>query len=295
MHKDSPKAGKITLKSIGQILWNLFLMTVGSIICVVAVNAILLPLQFFGAGFTGISLLVHYFIPQAPIAVVYFLLNIPVYLLGWRYVGRRFFLYSIPGMIIYSVALGFVNVPLPPIHDKILAAILAGIIMGIGSGIVLKSLGSAGGLDILSVIFLRLFSVRLGTTILAFNIVILAAGAIFFSLEGALYTLIYIFINSHVVNLVVTGLSQRKAVLVISSRWEEISKEIMEKIHRGVTILKGQGAYTSREQNVLYTIITFRELAQLKKIVRDMDPNALVVVNDTLEVMGQRIGNQPHW
>jgi uncharacterized membrane-anchored protein YitT (DUF2179 family) len=98
-----------------------------------------------------------------------------------------------------------------------------------------------------------------------------------------------------VVNLVVTGLSQRKAVLVISSRWEEISKEIMDKIHRGVTILKGQGAYTSREQNVLYTIITFRELAQLKKIVRDMDPNALVVVNDTLEVMGHRIGNQPHW
>jgi len=270
-------------------------MSAGSIICVVAVNAILLPLQFFGAGFTGISLLIHYFIPKAPIAVVYFLLNIPVYLLGWRYVGRRFFLYSIPGMIIYSVALGFVNVQLPPIHDKILAAILAGIIMGIGSGIVLKSLGSAGGLDILSVIFLRLFSVRLGTTILAFNVVILAAGAIFFSLEGALYTLIYIFINSHVVNLVVTGLSQRKAVLVISSRWEEISKEIMEKIHRGVTILKGQGAYTSREQNVLYTIITFRELAQLKKIVRDIDPEALVVVNDTLEVMGHRIGNQPHW
>jgi uncharacterized membrane-anchored protein YitT (DUF2179 family) len=288
------KAEKISLKSIGKILWNLFLMSTGSIICAISVNAILVPMQFFGAGFTGISLLMHYLIPMAPIALVYFLLNIPVYILGWIYVGRRFFLYSIPGMIIFTVALGFVNFHLP-IQDKILAAILAGIIMGAGSGIILRSLGSAGGLDLLSVIFLRLFSIRLGTTILVFNVAILVAGAVLFSLERALYTLIYIFINSHVVNLVVMGLSQRKAVLIISSHWEEISREIMEKIHRGVTILNGRGAYTNKEQNVLYTIITFRELSQVKRIVRDIDHEAIVVVNDTLEVMGQRIGNQPHW
>lgn len=269
-------------------------MSIGSIICAISVNAILVPMQFFGAGFTGISLLIHYLIPMAPIALVYFLLNIPVYILGWIYVGRRFFLYSIPGMIIFTVALGFVNFHLP-IQDKILAAILAGIIMGAGSGIILRSLGSAGGLDLLSVIFLRLFSIRLGTTILVFNVAILVAGAVLFSLERALYTLIYIFINSHVVNLVVMGLSQRKAVLIISSHWEGISKVIMEKTRRGVTILNGRGAYTNKEQNVLYTIITFRELSQVKRIVRDIDPDAIVVVNDTLEVMGHRIGNQPHW
>ncbi len=288
------KAGKIPLKSIGKILWNLFLISTGSIICATAVNSILVPFQFFGAGFTGISLLVHYLIPAASIAVVYFLLNIPVYVLGWIYVGRRFFLYSIPGMIIFSAALGFIQLQIP-VRDNILAAILAGIIMGVGSGIILRSLGSAGGLDILSVIFLRLFSIRLGTTILAFNVVILVAGAVIFSLERALYTLIYIFINSHVVNLVVMGLSQRKTVLIISRYWEEISEEIMEKIHRGITILNGRGAYTNKEQNVLYIIITFRELSQLKKIVRDYDSDAIVVINDTLEVIGHRIGNQPHW
>ena len=285
---------EVSLKPIGNILWNLFLILLGSIICAIAVNAILIPMQFFGAGLTGITLLIHYLIPVAPVSLLYFLLNIPIFSMGWKYVGRRFFLYSIPGMIFFSVALEYVIMPLP-VDDKILAAILAGIIMGTGSGIILRSLGSAGGLDILSVIFLKLFSIRLGTTILVFNIAVLVAGALLFSLEQALYTLIYIFLNAHVVNLVVTGLSQRKSLFIISSQWEKISKEIMEKIRRGVTILNGRGAYTRKEQNILYTVITFRELSRIKKMVRDIDPEAIVIVNETLEVMGYKIGNQPHW
>lgn len=275
-------------------MYNLFLLLAGSIICAVAVNAVLLPLKFFGAGFTGIALVVHYLLPAAPLSLLYFLLNVPVYAVGWKYVGRRFFLYSIPGMIFFTLALEWINFSLP-VTDKILAAILAGIIMGIGSGIILKSLGSAGGLDILSVTFFKLFSLRLGTTILGFNIAVLVAGAFFFSLELALYTLIYIYINAHVVNLVVTGLSQRKSIYIISSRWKQISEVIMEKTRRGVTILNGRGAYTGREQNVLYAVITFRELARVKRIVREIDPDAIAIVSDTLEVMGHQIGNEPHW
>jgi uncharacterized membrane-anchored protein YitT (DUF2179 family) len=165
----------------------------------------------------------------------------------------------------------------------------------VGSGIILRSLGSAGGLDILSVIFLRRFSIRLGTTILASNGLILVAGAVLFSLEEALYTLIYIFVSSYMVNLVVTGLSQRKAVYIISPKWEGISKEIMDRIQRGVTIIRGQGGYTGRDEQILYTVISFRELPQIKQIIRAVDPSAFVVVTDTLEVMGNRIGNQPHW
>jgi uncharacterized membrane-anchored protein YitT (DUF2179 family) len=97
------------------------------------------------------------------------------------------------------------------------------------------------------------------------------------------------------VNLVVTGLSQRKAVYIISPQWEEISHEIMDKIQRGVTVIKGQGGYTGRDEQILYTVISFRELPQLKQLIRGVDPNAFVVVTDTLEVMGHGIGNQPHW
>ena len=281
-------------KHLRQIFVNLLLISAGSIICAVAVNAILIPFKFFGAGFTGISLLIHYLLPQASVSLLYFILNIPVYAMGWKYVGRRFFLYSIPGVILFTVSLKYVHLTLH-VNDMILAAILAGIIMGTGSGIILRSLGSAGGLDILSVIFLKLFSIRLGSTILGFNVTILVAGALLFSLDQALYTLIYIFINASVVNLVVTGLSQRKSVLIISSQWEKISGIIMEKIRRGVTIFNGKGAYSKKEQNILYTVITFRELARVKRTIREIDPEAIVIVSDTLEVMGHQIGNEPHW
>ena len=107
--------------------------------------------------------------------------------------------------------------------------------------------------------------------------------------------MIYIFVSSYMVNLVVTGLSQRKAVYIISPKWEGISKEIMDRIQRGVTIIRGQGGYTGRDEQILYTVISFRELPQIKQIIRGVDPSAFVVVTDTLEVMGNRIGNQPHW
>jgi uncharacterized membrane-anchored protein YitT (DUF2179 family) len=282
------------LGSTKQVLWNLVLITVGSMLCATGINGILIPQQFLSGGVTGVAIAIRYLVPSLPIAMLYFILNIPIYALGWMYVGRRFFLYSIAGLFIFSGALICPNVLLP-VHDKILSALLAGIIIGVGSGIILRSLGSAGGLDILSIILMKRFSIRLGSSILAFNALVLIAGSILFSLEMALYTLVYLYVNSSIINLVVTGLSQRKAVHIISPQWETITQEINEKIQRGVTIMRGQGGYTTQEYQILYTVITFRELARLKRIISAVDPNAFVVVTDTLEVMGQRVGNQPHW
>jgi uncharacterized membrane-anchored protein YitT (DUF2179 family) len=283
-----------TLGSTKQVLWNLVLISVGSMLCAFGINGILIPQQFLSGGVTGIAIVIHYLVPTLPIAILYFILNLPIYALGWKYVGRRFFLYSIAGLLIFTGALTYPNIVLP-VHDKILSAILAGIVIGIGSGTILRSLGSAGGLDILSIILMKRFSIRLGSSVLAFNGFVLAAGAILFSLDMALYTMIYLYVNSSMINLVVTGLSQRKAVHIISPQWETITQEINQKIQRGVTIMRGQGGYTNQEYQILYTVITFRELPRLKRIVSAVDPNAFVVVTDTLEVMGQRVGNQPHW
>ncbi len=148
------------------------------------------------------------------------------------------------GMLLFAGAVAWVDVGVP-VQDKLLAAILAGLIQGAGSGIILKSVGSAGGTDILSVILLQRFSIRLGTTVLAFNILVLSAAALLFSLEDALYTLIYLYVSTKIVDLVVTGLSQRKAIFIISPQWEKISSRILNEIHRGVTILRGQGAYSA--------------------------------------------------
>lgn len=286
-----PRRGWPILKTVG---WNLGLLGFGSLLAAVGINGILIPHRFVSGGVTGLALVVHYLVPPLSVALVYILANVPLFLAGWFFISRRFFFYSIVGTLIFSTAVQWVQIPVP-VQDKLLAALLAGLILGSGSGIILRSLGSAGGTDILSVILLQRFSIRLGTTVLVFNILVLAAAALLFSLEDALYTLIYLYVSTKMVDLVVTGLSQRKAVFIISPRWEKISPRILNEIHRGVTILRGQGGYSEREQHVLYTVVTFRELATLKQIVRREDPAAFVVVSDTTEVMGHRIGNQPHW
>jgi uncharacterized membrane-anchored protein YitT (DUF2179 family) len=254
----------------------------------------LIPRQFLSGGFTGLALVIYYLLPFLPVGGLYFLFNVPLYILGWKFVGRRFFLYSVAGMFIFSVAVQWLQVSLP-VYDQLLSALLAGIISGVGSGIILRSWGSAGGTDILSVILAKRFSIRLGTTVLAFNSVILLAAAVFLSLESALYTLIYLFVTSYILNIVVTGFSQRKAVYIISPQWKEISKGIIEEINRGTTIIHGEGGFSGAEHRMVYTVITFRELARLKRLIHRLDPDAFVVVSDTLEVMGQKIGNQPHW
>jgi uncharacterized membrane-anchored protein YitT (DUF2179 family) len=279
---------------LGHIARHVGLIIVGSALCAVAINGILIPRQFLSGGFTGLALVVHYLLPFLPVGGLFFLFNIPMFVLGWKHVGRRFFLYSIAGMIIFSAAVQWLQVSLP-VYDQLLSALLAGIISGVGSGIILRSWGSAGGTDILSVILAKRFSIRLGTTVLAFNCVILFAAAILLSLESALYTLIYLFVTSYILNIVVTGLSQRKAVYIISPRWKEISKGIIAEINRGATIIHGEGGFSGKEHRMVYTVITFRELARLKRLINRLDPDAFVVVSDTLEVMGQQIGNQPHW
>ena len=285
---------KFDLKTANQVFWNLGLITIGSILCAVAVNGILIPLGFVTGGLTGIAVVIHYLVPSLKVGWLYFLLNIPLYIVGFIYIGRRFFLYSIAGLFIFSGAITWINMTIT-VQDNILNAMMAGIISGTGSGIILRSLGSAGGMDILSIILLKRFSIRLGNTTLAVNGSILLVAAFLFSLESALYTLVFLYINAQMINLVVTGLSQRKAVFIISSRWDDISQKILKELNRGVTIIHGKGGYSGKEERIIYTVVTFKELPRLKALIRHLDPGAFVVVNETLEVMGQRIGNQPHW
>ncbi len=282
------------LNFLKQILINLSLISTGSLLAAVSINGILVPMGFFSGGVIGVSIILHAFIPNAEVGWIYFLMNIPIFILAWFYVGRRFFFYSIAGMIIFSVLTSIVH-PTIHIEEKILAAILAGLLSGAGSGIVLRSLGSTGGLDIFSVIMLKRFSIKLGNTILAFNSLVLTLAAILFSIEASLYTLIFMYINTKVLNIVVTGLSQRKSAIIISSCWEEIARRINSEINRGVTVVNAEGGYSKKNEKVLYTVFTFQELSRIKQIVKQIDPNAFMVINETLEVMGSRIGNQPHW
>ncbi|MBW2488584.1 MAG: YitT family protein [Deltaproteobacteria bacterium] len=282
------------VQSVRTVLWNLLLIFAGSVICALAVKGILIPRQFLAGGVTGLAIFGHYLFPSLPIGFIYFLLNIPLFVIGWMFVGRRFFWYSLAGMLIFSSVM-FGSYPVFPVKDMILSALAAGIITGIGSGMILRSLGSAGGLDILSIILFKRFSIRPGTTVMIFHAILLLLALVRLPMELVLYTLIYFFINAYFVNLVVIGLNQRKAVMIISSRWEDISRHIMEKLQRGVTIVEGEGGFSRQRLHILYSVITLTELSRFKEMIRRIDPNAFVVVTETLEVMGKRIGNQPHW
>ena len=285
---------KQTLIVVGEIVRNLFMIALGSALCAVAIKGILIPNQFLAGGFTGLALLLHYIFPAVPVGLAYFLLNVPNFILGWVHVGRRFFFYSLAGMVIFSLAM-MVPFPTLEIDDLILCALTAGLITGVGSGIILRSLGSAGGMDILAVIVYKKLSIRIGTSSLGFNFILLAAAAFRFPLDIILYTLIHIYVTSYMVNLVVTGFNQRKAVMIVSKEWQAISEEIMGRMHRGVTVVQGEGGYTGQAIRILYAVITFGELSRFKNRVRQIDPDAFVVVTETLEVMGKGIGNQPHW
>ncbi len=277
-----------------QFVWNILLLLVGSLICALAINGILIPQHFVSGGLLGLSLVIYYLAPIMPVGFLYVIMNIPLFIAGWFYVSHRFLLYSTLGMFIFAAAVELISVPIP-IEDKLLSAILAGIIIGFGSGLILKSLGSSGGVDILAVILMTRFSLRLGTTIILFNVIVLAATAWFFSLEDAIYTMIYLYVSAQIVNLVVNGLSQRKAIMIVSAAWEGISRRILAELNRGCTVLHGEGGYSRQEQRIIYTVVTLTELALLKQIVRQEDANAFVVISETTEVMGHRIGNQPHW
>lgn len=280
--------------TVSQVLWNLALIVLGSSLCATAINGILVPQHFVTGGITGLGLIIHKFFPSINLGLIFIFLNIPLFILAWMTVGRRFFFYSLAGVLALSSAVALIQISLP-LHDKILSAILAGIILGTGAGITLKSFGSQGGLDILSVMLLRRFSISIGSTILITNGIVMLLVTVFYSLEAALYSLLVVYVSAKVINLVITGLSQRKAVFIISSKWQKISKELLKDIRRGVTVIRGEGGYSGAEEHILYTVITFRELGLLKRLVQKHDPNAFLVVSDTLEVMNYRIGNQPHW
>lgn len=274
------------------ILYNLVLISLGIIVFVIGMNSILIPNKLLGAGVSGLAIILHYLFPSADVGITYFVLNIPLMLLGWFSISRRFMLYTIFGMVFFSLTAVIVKTPAFLTDDLILVAVFSGVICGAGAGIVLRSLGSAGGVDILAIYVNKTFGFRPGLTGLIVNTLVLGAGAYFFGLQIALYSLIYVFVTSKVLDMVITGFNQRLSTIVISDKSREIAAEIFKQVNRGVTFLQGQGAYTGKLREVIFTITTLTELPKLKNAIFSIDPEAFVVVNSTLEVLGKRHGTR---
>ena len=264
-----------------------FVILLGSAISGWTINALIIPHQFMSGGVSGISLLLYYLVgfPQVGISILF--LNIPIFLLGWREVSFRFVVFSLVGMLGLSGFVILFSGCTFPIHDDMLAAILAGVFLGVGGGLTFRADGSQGGIDIISIYLNRRYSIRYGYTIFSINILILVAAGIMVSIDRALYTMIMMFVASQVLDRIQAGFNQRKSVMIISNAARTISQGILHDLHRGVTILKGEGGYTGQPQEVVYTVTTMLELGRLKELVWTIDPNAFIIVNDTVEVIGK--------
>ena len=274
-----------------RIVWNLFLITLGSAIFAIGLNAVLIPQNFVSGGAVGVSLILFYIFPIYNPGLLYFLVNIPLIVLGWFTISRTFMIYTTVGMSVFSLVSGVVAPRFPPIEDPILAAVFAAIICGVGSGIILRSRGSAGGFDILAVALSKKWGLRVGGTLTFLNVLVLSAGAIFFHLEIILYSFIYTYAMGKVIDAVITGFNQRKSILIVSDHADEIGRQILMRFDRGCTYLKGTGGYSGIEKKIIFSIITLTELPKMKELIFDLDPSAFMVVNDTLEVLGKRHGS----
>ncbi len=192
-YKVSPPACRkpSPVESWKRIAGNLFLLTAGNIIYAAGINSMIIPQHFLSGGVMGVALVAHYLIPAINAGYAYFLLNIPLFLLGWFSVSRRFILYSAYGTVALSVITAFGRFGTITIINPILAAILGGIVCGVGCGIILRSQGSAGGLDIVAVYINKKFGLRIGDTTTFVSAMVLGAGAVFLNFEAALYSLIF--------------------------------------------------------------------------------------------------------
>ncbi len=266
---------------------RLFLILLGAAVSGWCINALIIPHRFLSGGVSGISLLIYYLAGIPPVGLSIFILNIPIFILGWREVSLRFVLFSLVGMLGLS---GFVSLFAGmtfPVHDEMLAAVLAGVCLGVGGGLTFRAGGSQGGIDIISIYLNRRYAIRFGYTIFTINILILMVAAFVISLDRALYTMIMMFVSSKVLDHIQSGFNQRKSVMIISNSARRIAQGILHDLHRGVTLLKGEGGYTGRSQDVVYTVTTMLELNRLKELVWVKDPDAFIIVNDTVEVIGK--------
>jgi len=267
---------------------TLAMMVVGVAMGAVAMNAVLIPRSLFAPGSSGITLLLYYLAEWPSLGVIYFLLNIPLFVIGWREYALKYLVISLIGVLLYSALLIATEGIAIPAYDPLMAAIIGGVLMGAGSGLYLRFGGSAGGLDILATYLRKRLAIPIGSTFNLVNAVNLVGAVVLFDLHVAFYSAVFMFVNSWTLEKVQVGFSQHRAVFIISKEPQAMAERIRNRLNRGVTLLQAIGGYSGEPVQVVYSIINMYELGRLKDILYEVDSNAYLMVTQTSEVIGQR-------
>lgn len=258
----------------------------GSFILAVAIQWVLVPANLLTGGVGGIAIILK-FLTGVDLWVWYLLLNIPIFIAGYKYVSPRFVVYSLIGTLALTFFLGIIK-PLDwNLNDSLLSAILGGVIAGIGSGITLYCKGSAGGLDIVAVLIRRFRGYNIGQVYFASNLLVLTLSLITFNIKLALFSAISIFISSRVMDMVIYGPELNLTAMIISRNCDDITYAIIHDLNRGCTCLPARGAYTGENKNIIMVTVARTQLPKLKEVVFQLDPQAFITVSETIEVYGK--------
>lgn len=265
------------------------LLVAGCFIMSLGLHVFLVPNKISTGGVSGLATILYY-LYQLPVGVGMMLLNVPLFLLCWRFLGVGSIVKSLAGTVLLSVftdleALYWAEGAL--ITDGLLAAIYGGVLVGAGLGLVFRAGCTTGGSDLLTMLIYKYSRYSSGMILLVVDgIVILWAGFVF-DVELALYGLVGAYATSHVLDLVQEGISRSKAVLVISDCYEELSRALPQGINRGLTAFPSTGVYTGKERQALLCVVAQSEISLLKKEIYQVDPKAFIIVANAAEVLGE--------
>lgn len=246
--------------------------------------------QLGEGGFSGITLILFFVFKLDP-ALMNLILNIPMFILGWRLLGRKVFVYTVVGTVSVSIFLKIFQIYEIDIHikdDLFLAALFAGVFVGIGLGIIFRYGGTTGGVDIIARLAHKYVGWSMGKTMFIFDaVVILLSWLTFLDSRSMMYTLVAVFIGARVIDFVQEGAYAARGAFIISEFQNEIADRISLDMDRGVTVLRGFGHFTKADREVLYCVVGRNEIVRLKNIIMSIDPHAFVSVTEVHDVMGE--------
>ena len=246
------------------------------------------PNDLSPGGISGLALVLVELLQFGSVGTLSILINLPLFIMGGVKIGKRFFIGSLIGMLLSSLLIdGFTALHLPVV-EPVISIVYGGVLCGLGVGIVFAAGTSTGGSDILvRLLKLKYRNVPIGQISLTFDaLVVLLTGLVFHDMNKALYTGITVYLCGKMVDAVVYRFDYSKVALIISKEYETIAKEIGKKLDRGATFLRGEGSYTGKETKVVLVAIRKQQLAELKELVMELDPDAFVIVQEAHQVLG---------
>lgn len=283
------------------LLKNILPVTLGTAIYAFALHYFVISNELMEGGVTGIALLINYAV-HIPPSITTLVLNVPLFLLGWRALGRQSMLYTLWGTLSLSFFLWVMEtlirlkwiIPFTTNHDYLLAALYAGVTLGTGLGIVFRFGATTGGSDIIAQLVHRSRGWSVGQILLIFDAVVILVSLFYLSQEKVLYTLVSIFVSTRMIDYITQGAYAAKAFTIITDSPILITEAITQEMQRGVTLFSARGAFSQETKEVVYCVVSRSEVRRLKLMIQKIDPLAFIIISNVNDVLGEGFRIEKH-